>query len=100
MAHTTSTDADRAARRAADRERLEQAARALLSSDGWQRWMRVRATNGLARYSFVLLGRRCHRRVLQVGGVDDMSSTMRPAGERRRFGAFGRGWSERWSVSG
>lgn len=51
MAPTTSTDAERAARRQADRERLEQAARALLSSEGWQRWMRVRASNGLARYS-------------------------------------------------
>ena len=50
MAQTT-TAAERAARRAADRDRLEQAARALLSSDGWQRWLRVRATNGLARYS-------------------------------------------------
>jgi antirestriction protein ArdC len=46
------TDAERAERRQADRDRLEQAARALLSSEGWQRWVRVRATNGLARYSF------------------------------------------------
>lgn len=46
------TDAERAERRQADRERLEQAARALLSSEGWQRWVRVRSTNGLARYSF------------------------------------------------
>ena len=45
------TDAERDARRQADRERLEQAARALLTTDGWQRWIRVRATNGLARYS-------------------------------------------------
>jgi hypothetical protein len=51
MAHTTSTEAERAARRQTDRDRLEQAARALLSSEGWQRWVRVRATNGLARYS-------------------------------------------------
>jgi hypothetical protein len=51
MAPTTSSEAERAARRQAERERLEQAARALLSSDGWQRWVRVRATNGLARYS-------------------------------------------------
>src|SRR5512133_3184296 len=42
---------ERAARRRADRERIEQAARALLATDGWQRWIRVRATNGLARYS-------------------------------------------------
>ena len=46
------SDTERAERRQADRERLEQAARALLSSQGWQRWVRVRSTNGLARYSF------------------------------------------------
>lgn len=46
------TEAERAQRRAADRDRLEQAARALLSSEGWQRWVTVRSTNGLARYSF------------------------------------------------
>ena len=51
MAHNTNSDAEREARRQADRERLEQAARALLDSEGWQRWVRVRATNGLARYS-------------------------------------------------
>jgi len=39
-------------RRAADRDRIEHAARALLSSDGWQHWVRVRSRNGLARYSF------------------------------------------------
>lgn len=45
------TDDERAQRRAQDRERLEQAARDLLTSDGWRRWVRVRARNGLARYS-------------------------------------------------
>jgi antirestriction protein ArdC len=45
------TDDERAQRRAQDRERLEQAARDLLTSEGWQRWVRVRARNGLARYS-------------------------------------------------
>lgn len=39
-------------RRAADRERIEHAARALLSSEGWQHWVQVRSRNGLARYSF------------------------------------------------
>lgn len=43
--------ADGEQRRAEDRERLQAAARALLDSDGWARWVRVRATNGLARYS-------------------------------------------------
>jgi hypothetical protein len=45
------TEAEREARRKADRERLEQAARALLTTDGWQRWIKVRASNGLSRYS-------------------------------------------------
>jgi hypothetical protein len=49
---TTTKETQRAERRRADRERIEQAARCLLSSEGWQRWVRVRATNGLARYSF------------------------------------------------
>ncbi|MCA1683512.1 MAG: ssDNA-binding domain-containing protein, partial [Actinobacteria bacterium] len=34
-----------------DRERLKDAAEQLLSSEGWQRWVRARARNGLARYS-------------------------------------------------
>ncbi len=46
------TETERKARRHADRERLEQAARRLLTSDGWKRWVKVRSTNGLARYSF------------------------------------------------
>ena len=45
------TDIERDERRKADRERIEQAARALLTTDGWQRWIRVRASNGLSRYS-------------------------------------------------
>jgi hypothetical protein len=31
---------------------LEDAVRALLSSEGWARWVRVRSRNGLARYSW------------------------------------------------
>jgi hypothetical protein len=45
------TEAERDARRKADRERIEKAARDLLTSEGWQRWIRVRSTNGLSRYS-------------------------------------------------
>jgi antirestriction protein ArdC len=52
MRYRKLTEAERAERRQADRERLEQAARALLSTEGWQRWVKVRSTNGLARYSF------------------------------------------------
>jgi hypothetical protein len=52
MGYRKLTKAERAERRQANRERLEQAARALLTSEGWQRWVSVRSTNGLARYSF------------------------------------------------
>ena len=45
------SDEQRAQRRAQDRDRLEQAARRLLTSEGWQQWVRVRSRNGLARYS-------------------------------------------------
>lgn len=45
------TDEERDARRQADRERIEHAARALLTSEGWQRWIKVRASNGLSKYS-------------------------------------------------
>jgi hypothetical protein len=43
------SDAEHDERRAGDRERLKQACEQLLSSDGWQRWVRARARNGLAR---------------------------------------------------
>jgi N-terminal domain of anti-restriction factor ArdC len=59
------TDEKRDARRQADRERIERAARDLLSSDGWRRWIRVRATNGLCRYSptnLCLISAECHAR--------------------------------------
>jgi len=49
--HRRLTEAERDERRARDRERLKQACEQLLSSDGWQRWVRARARNGLARYS-------------------------------------------------
>ena len=49
--HRRLTEADRDERRARDRERLKDACEQLLSSEGWQRWVRARARNGLARYS-------------------------------------------------
>jgi len=52
MARRTVSEHGRAERRRAERERLECAARELLSSDGWARWVKVRSTNGLAGYSF------------------------------------------------
>jgi hypothetical protein len=62
------THAERDARRQADRERIEQAARALLTTDGWQRWIKVRASNGLSRYSLLILSGGC-RRWLRAGSA-------------------------------
>jgi N-terminal domain of anti-restriction factor ArdC len=45
------TEQEREQRRQQDRDRLERAARELLSSDGWARWVRVRASTSLGRYS-------------------------------------------------
>jgi len=45
------SEAEREQRRVRDRERLREAAEQLLSSEGWQRWVRTRASAGLARYS-------------------------------------------------
>ena len=45
------SEAERAERRRRDRERLQAAAEQLLTSEGWQRWVRVRSQAGLARLS-------------------------------------------------
>jgi hypothetical protein len=45
------SDSEREERRERDRERLKQAAEQLLTSEGWQRWVHVRAQGGLARLS-------------------------------------------------
>src|SRR3954468_19493095 len=45
------TEAERDERRARDRQRLKDACEQLLCSEGWQRWVRARARNGLGRYS-------------------------------------------------
>jgi N-terminal domain of anti-restriction factor ArdC len=45
------TEKERDERRQADRDRLENAARELLTSEGWARWVQVRSSVGLGRYS-------------------------------------------------
>jgi antirestriction protein ArdC len=57
------SDEERAERRRADRERMRVATEALLSSEGWQRWVRARAV--FHRYSLqnsLLLAYQCHAR--------------------------------------
>lgn len=51
MPSSTLTPTEREQRRAADRQRVKDAVSQLLTSEGWQRWVAVRARNGLARYS-------------------------------------------------
>jgi len=55
MARTRSrcrpSEAERARRREAHRRQLVESVEALLTSDGWARWVRIRARNGLGRYS-------------------------------------------------
>ena len=45
------TEKQREQRRQADRDRLATAARELLTSEGWARWVRFRSSVGLGRYS-------------------------------------------------
>ena len=52
MAKRTMTPEQAAASRKRRAEHLEAAVRALLDSEGWARWVRVRSRNGLARYSW------------------------------------------------
>ena len=96
MGYRKLTEAERAERRQADRDRLEQAARALLSSEGWRRWVRVRSTNGLSRYSFhnqllIAMQRVVSQCLLGRGWVDIRSSGV----QCRRAGCDRRGWAVR-----
>ncbi len=60
------SDADRAERRRRDRERLQAATEELLSSEGWQRWVRARALfHSYSLNNSVLLAHQCHARGLQ-----------------------------------
>jgi N-terminal domain of anti-restriction factor ArdC len=52
MAKRTMTPEQATASRQRRAEHLEAAVRALLGSEGWARWVRVRSRNGLARYSW------------------------------------------------
>lgn len=59
------TDQEREQRRRRDRDRLEHAAREMLSSEGWKRWVRVRSTTSLGRYTLRnqwLIAAECARR--------------------------------------
>src|SRR3954454_2035289 len=49
--HRRLSEAERAERRARDRELTSRAVAQLRTSDGWQAWLKIRARTGLRRYS-------------------------------------------------
>jgi hypothetical protein len=59
MARTRSrsrpSEAERARRREAHRRQLVESVEALLTSDGWARWVRIRVRYGVGRCSWVYL---------------------------------------------
>jgi hypothetical protein len=64
------SEAERAERRARDRERLQRAARELLTSDGWQRWVRARALfHNYSLRNCMLLAAQCHERGIDARRV-------------------------------
>jgi len=60
------SESERDDRRRADRERLKQAAEELLSSEGWQRWVRTRASfHAYSAGNCMLLALQCHQRGIE-----------------------------------
>ena len=54
---------EREARRRRDRERLAEATRELLTSEGWIRWLRTRATlHSYSLHNTLVIAQECHRR--------------------------------------
>jgi hypothetical protein len=48
------SDDEREQRREAHRRQLTEAVEALLTTEGWRRWVRARARNGLHRYTLII----------------------------------------------
>ena len=63
------SEQERVDRRRQDRERLQCAARELLSSEGWRRWVRVRALlHSYSAGNCMLIALQCHERGIVPGG--------------------------------
>ena len=61
-----SAELERDQRRRADRERLKRAAEELLCSEGWRRWVRVRAAfHAYSTGNCMLLAWQCHQRGIE-----------------------------------
>jgi hypothetical protein len=72
------TDEERAERRRQDRERLQQAARELLSSDGWARWVKTRAMfHSYSAGNCMLLAAEAHQRGIALTHVAGFRTWLR-----------------------
>jgi hypothetical protein len=72
------TEAERAARRRQDRERLQRATEELLSSEGWQRWVRARAVfHSYSLQNSMLLAHQCHARGIEPRRVAGFRAWLR-----------------------
>ncbi len=61
--HRPLTPAERDERRRRDRQRLADATRELLTSEGWRRWLRARASlHAYSLHNTLLIAQECHRR--------------------------------------
>ncbi len=67
MGRTQLTDAQREERRRQDRERLQAAVGELLTSDGWNRWLRTRAVigRGYSANNTLLIAYQAYRRGIE-----------------------------------
>jgi antirestriction protein ArdC len=72
------SETERAERRARDRERLQHAARELLTSDGWQRWVRARALfHNYSLRNCLLLAAQCRERGIDARRVAGFRAWLR-----------------------
>jgi N-terminal domain of anti-restriction factor ArdC len=72
------SEQERAERRCADRERLRRAAEELLSSEGWARWVRVRASfRAYSAGNCMLLAEQCHERGIDPGYIAGFRSWLK-----------------------
>jgi hypothetical protein len=64
------SEAEREQRRRADRERVQEATRELLSSEGWARWVRARAMfHAYSASNCMLIALQCHQRGIAAEGI-------------------------------
>ena len=75
------SEQERAERHCANRERLRRAAEELLSSEGWARWVRVRASfRSYSAGNCMLLAHQCHERGIDPQHIAGFRSWLKLGG--------------------